>query len=86
MKKQVKMFVVLLAMAATLQAVLSYAGTSTPEQELKAKILEFVQEEGIRLESGSQDESEKREANALLTKLGKMALDGVRSHEGEPGP
>jgi accessory colonization factor AcfC len=86
MKKQVKMFVVLLAMAATLQAVLSYAGTSTPEQELKAKILEFVQEEGIRLESGSQDESEKREANALLTKLGKMALDGVRAHEGEPGP
>lgn len=86
MKKQVKTIVVLLAFVATLQAVMSYAGTTTPEQELKAKILELIQEEKIRLDSGNHDDLEKHQANALLTKIESMINYKVLNHDGEPGP
>jgi hypothetical protein len=86
MKKYVKIVVVLLALVATLQAVMSYAGTTTPEQELKAKMLEFVQDEKIRLESGNHDEAEKNQANAVLSKLEAIATDKVSNHDGDPGP
>ncbi|MDD4976937.1 MAG: hypothetical protein PHY93_21470 [Bacteriovorax sp.] len=86
MKKHVKIVVVLLALVATLQAVMSYAGTTTPEQELKDKMLEFVKEEKIRLESENHDELEKNQANAILSKLEAIALDKVSTHDGDPGP
>ena len=85
MKKNVKIIVVLLALVASLQAVLAYAGTETPEQELKARMLEFVQEEKIRLDSGNHDESEKKQANAILSKLEAMTTEQV-SVSGEVGP
>jgi hypothetical protein len=85
MKKHVKIIVVLLALVASLQAVMAYAGTETPEQELKARMLEFVQEEKIRLDSGNHDELEKQQANAILSKLEAMTTDHV-SAQGEVGP
>ena len=74
------------AIVAALQTVMSYAGTTTPEQELKAKMLEFVQEEKTILDSENHDEAEKNQANALLSKLKAIATDKVSNHDGEPGP
>ena len=85
MKKQVKAVVVALALGAAFQAVMSYAGSATPEQELKEKIKELVQEESVRLDTENHTEAEREKMQALLFKLEKMAVAGESFH-GDGGP
>ncbi len=85
MKTLTKIAVAIIAIVASIQTVLTYAGVKTPEQEIKDRLHDVILEEKTSLETQNMDEASKAKADALLTKLEATMTDGVK-HDGEPGP
>lgn len=85
MKTFTKITVAIIAIVASIQTVLAFAGVKTPEQEIKDRLREAILDEKANIESQNLDEDAKAKADALIKKLEATMNDAIK-HDSDPGP